>query len=399
MAKSGMGRRGPMVAVDIGTQSIKMALIERAGNVLKLACADIAPAPEGAIADGAVTMRAEVGAVVRNMLHQSGIHAKEAITAVGGPRVVVRPERMPYMPAARLRKSVKYEGQRYIPFPAEDSVVEFQVLRDVQEPGSTTKETEVVLAAAHRDLVDSRIGTLEAAGLEPLVVDVEAFAAMRALVYASLDPKVVDSTIVILRIGASFSEITLVKNGNFVLTRIIPLGGENFTGAIADGLQVPRQEARRLQQEVAVATARGRYEGLSDEETKVARTIAGPLEDLGKEVRRSLTYFDTQFPPEPGVTPERRVILCGGGCKMKRMAEYLGQQAQAQVEYANVFDNIAVDTSGFGKDQLAYWSPDMVVAVGLALTPYIVDRIYPFAFDPSRCGVFGRRPGAEGAPS
>jgi len=383
------------VAVDIGSDNLRVIVVEQSRDGLRLRAAASAPTPEGAVSEGVVQNPEEVGFALQSLLASADIPQRGGAAAVGGPRVVVRPVRFPYTTPQRLDRLVKYEAQRYVPFSADESVIQHQVTGEGSDKEGTFLEG--VVAAAYKQVVESRVEALEKAGLEPLVVDIECFATLRSLIYANRDPSIGDATVVILRVGGDFTEITLIRKGSFVLSRTVPLGGKAITSAIAKALRVDMREANRLKEELGVAVPRSGIDSLEEAQKPVVRAMSAPLDELGKEARRSFTYFLTQLSAEAPDATIDKVILCGGGAKLKGLDTFLAGHVSAEVVKANVFDSTFVDSSTFDKAYLADLAPTMVVAMGLALIPFIQGGSYPFSFDVSRCGVVVRA-GPETAP-
>jgi type IV pilus assembly protein PilM len=92
---------------------------------------------------------------------------------------------------------------------------------------------EVMLAVAQRDMIRQHIDTLTAAGLTPLVIDVEPLAVGRALIDLSKEG-LQSKNVVVVNIGASQTDVGVFKAGALRYPRTIPLGGDNLTRAIAD---------------------------------------------------------------------------------------------------------------------------------------------------------------------
>lgn len=167
-----------VVGIDIGSSCIKAVQIEPTAHGWELVNAAVMPTRPEAIKECVIFNVADVAADIKTMLKNAGIKANGAICAISGPQVIVRQVQFPKMPEAMLRKSVKYEASKHISSSMEDSVVEFQILGDVPD----SNMMNVMLVAAPRDVVFSRVSALEAAGLEPVVVDVEAFSIIRSFI-------------------------------------------------------------------------------------------------------------------------------------------------------------------------------------------------------------------------
>ena len=191
--------------------------------------------------------------------------ATGAICAISGSQVIVRQVQFPKMPEAVLRKSIKYEASKHISASMEDSAVEFEILGDVPDES----QMDVMLVAAPREMVDSRVQVIESAGLDPLSVDVEAFALIRSLVEFSASDEYLHKTVALIDMGASHTDVNIVSRGEFVLTRNIPIAGNSFTNAVKSLVGVSFEEAERLKIEMTADTP------LDQINTKTPRAAAG----------------------------------------------------------------------------------------------------------------------------
>src|SRR3954468_7233852 len=175
----GLFAKKSTVGIDFGHHTIKAMQLEKAADgwkVVKYACA---PTPREAMKEGVIVDASLMGLVLKQMLKEHHISATTAHIAVAGGSVIVRPVRIPKMAEAVLRKSMKLEAGRYVPSSAEESYVEFEILGDADEA-----QMDVLVVAAPKDIVETRMQVCEAAGLEVESVDVEAFAIYRSLVEA-----------------------------------------------------------------------------------------------------------------------------------------------------------------------------------------------------------------------
>ena len=76
-----------------------------------------------------------------------------------------------------MEAQISLEADQYIPYPLDEVALDFEVV-DVAE--DEPDQVEVMLVACRRDNVDSRVEALEIGGLEPKVMDVEAYAVERS---------------------------------------------------------------------------------------------------------------------------------------------------------------------------------------------------------------------------
>src|SRR5579862_5509739 len=124
----GLFAKKSTVGIDFGHYSIKAMQLERSSDGWKVITVATAPTPPEAMKDGVIVDASLMTLVLKQLLKEHHISATTAHIAVAGGSVVVRPVKIPLMPEAALRKSIKLEAGRYVPSSAEDSLVEFEIL-------------------------------------------------------------------------------------------------------------------------------------------------------------------------------------------------------------------------------------------------------------------------------
>ncbi len=366
-----------VAGVDIGSRTIKVVQAEpgRGPGCWKITRAAVGATPPEAVRDGVIVNRTAVAQALRELLQVAAIDANGAAAAIGGTSVIVRHVKMPRMAESILRKSVRFEAGKYISSSVEDSLIEFEITGPV--PGEDDK-MGVMLVAAPSDMVESRLLTLSEAGLEPVAIDVEAFALQRALLDLSATRPGDGVTVALLDIGAVTTDVNIVTSGQFALTRNISIAGDNFTGALK--AVSPRQDWADLEQLKAEVdmSALLNPEAEADKVT-LARSVQPVIDELLREVRRSTNYYQSQLTDPAnsnlpaGITAETgggavsKIIVTGGSAKLRGLEAYMSARLGAAVEIWNVFDNPALDTTAFAPSFLAENAAALTTGVGLAL--------------------------------
>jgi len=228
-----------------------------------------------------------------------------------------------------------------------------------------------MLVAAPRDMVDSQVETIELAGLELVAVEMQPFAALRGLMVANGQVQSDSETAALLEIGASYTEITIVKNKEFVLSRMIPIAGNSFTDAVKTALDVAAEEANQLKENAMhVVLSEEERATLDPAAQQASRAIEPQLDELIREVRRSLAYHDYQQQSpdaEAGELGVGQILLSGGSAKLPRVADYFQAQLGVPVSVVNVFGQDGVQAHGVNQDYLQSHAPALLVGTGLAL--------------------------------
>ena len=363
------------VGIDIGSHTIKVVQVVSGRNGYQLTHAGSTPTPADAVKQGMVDDRTAVAEALNALLRTLGLNTPWVVAAVAGPTVVVRPVHMPVMPEHQLRKSITWEARNHISFPVEDSAVSFQILGT--STVDNTPQMDVMLVAAPRELIDGRVDTLEQAGLEPIAIELEQFALIRAAIEMPSASQATRETVALVDIGATFTHITIISHGTFVLSRSVTIAGNSFTEAIASVLGTDFNQAETIKEtETQVVTNEATRAQLTPVGQQASRALEPQLDELVREIRRSFAFYDYQQGPgggTQGVDGVSRILLTGGSANLAGLTECLRDQLSLPVETVNLFSagNVLLPT---GADELQSQANCLTTAVGLALREPMLER-------------------------
>lgn len=247
----GKSNGGSAVGIDIGSSLIKVVEAKPGSGGVTITALGVAPTPRGSIDNEVIVDPQAVGGAIRQLLAESGISSKQSVSSVSGQSsVVVRIIEVPKMTKQELAETMKWEVERHVPFAASEVLMDFQ---PVERPTSSPDDQnmEVLLAVAQQEVVNGHVEALLAAGLEPIVIDVEPLAACRSLIDVSTDGAR-EQAIAIINIGAATTELGVYQSGLLAFPRTLPIAGDTITRALSDGLGISIQQAERLKRERAV---------------------------------------------------------------------------------------------------------------------------------------------------
>jgi len=326
-----MFRKKSFIGLDLGYNSIKAVQVERTAGGWKLSRVHTTPTPSDSIKDHVVVDPAAVAAAIRNLMRTARLSATSAVIGVAGGSVIVRNVRIPKMAEATLRKSIKFEAGRYVPSSIEDSFIEFEILGDAGD-----NQMDVLIVASPREIVESRVRACEMAGLEVEIVDIDAFAMYRALVEAAPDNDLADSTIALVDIGATTTNVSVVSKGVFSMTRSIPQAGHTLTEALKTYFRLSDEDAETGKAQLDLSTL---IDDTKVIENPPLRVMQPHVDDLIREVRRSLNYYHQQQTENGTPNPVTHLIVSGGGSKMTGLQEYFAHKLGLEVSRIGVLDN------------------------------------------------------------
>jgi len=354
--------------LDIGTDHVRVAQVKSTGSGFTLTGYGSVPVPMGAVADGEIVDTGAVAAAIKDLWRHSKVRGKNVNVGVSNQRVIVRLIDLPFMERGELQSAIQYQAQDYIPMAVEDSILDFQIIGDYMTQ-SDEHMMEVLLVAAHREMIANTVSAVEGAGLKLDQIDVSSFAVVRALMGDSdqVLPDDDGQATAIIHISSGLTNITVVERGVPRFNRISSLAGSTFTHAVANVLNIGFDEAENLKRRVGLpsidAGADTAVQGVDPEYVPVVQeSIEREVNKFIAEVRRSLDYYLTQTAQVRSI---QRILLTGSGAQLRNLASYLEKGLQAQVLVADPFERINVASGAqqaLGADRMG-----AVTAIGLAL--------------------------------
>jgi len=355
------------IGLDIGVEHVRVAQVKTSGSGLTVSAYGQVDVPMGAVVDGEIVDAAAVSSAIKELWRRAGIHGKDVCTGVSNQRVIVRLIDLPFMERGELQSAIQYQAQDYIPMAVEESILDFQIIGDYMTP-SDEHMMEVLLVAAHREMIGNTVSAVEGAGLKLNQIDVSSFAIVRALMGESvLLPDDEGQATAVVHIAAGLTNIAVVERGVPRFNRISSLAGSTFTHAIANVMNVSFEEAEQLKIRIGlpdVETGEAMVTpGISAEQAQIVhQSLEREVNKFIAEIRRSLDYYLTQTSQVRSI---QRILLSGSGARLSNFASYLEKGLQAQVVLADPLEGLHASNSAqraLGEDHMG-----AVTAIGLAL--------------------------------
>jgi type IV pilus assembly protein PilM len=338
------------IGLDIGTSCVRAAELTYGKDGVRLEKFGQLAVPDGAVVDGEVLDPDAVSAALRRLWASTGFSSKKVVLGVANQRVVVRQVDLPWVPAKELQSTLGFHVQDYLPIPVDQAVLDFHPLEDTTVDGARTLRG--LLVAASRSVVLANVRCAEQAGLRPTGVDLTPFAVLRSL-GSRLGSEV--TTEAVIDVGARITNIVVHSGGRPRFVRILLMGGQDITEAIAERLGVSFVEAEAVKQSIGT--------GRADVDPAAERAAEYATQAFVDEVRGSLTYYASANPD----APTERIVLSGGGSKLRMLPGHLGSATRLPVVFGDVVSALQIGRTGLDALQLDSIRPLAAVPVGLAL--------------------------------
>ncbi|MBW1850861.1 MAG: type IV pilus assembly protein PilM [Deltaproteobacteria bacterium] len=357
-----VAKKNQLIGLDIGSHAIKLVEIEHGKKGMSLKNFGIIGLPREAIVEGCIKDKEAVSLAIKQLIRNLKARNKNVATSISGFSVVIKKIMMSHKDESELVATIQDEAEQYIPFDIDEVNLDFDILpsenASVEAAGEGKQEDsermEVMLAAAKKDIIDDYVLLLEKAGLNPTVLDVDAFALQNAF-EASTDEDEGKGCVALVNVGAEELGINAIKNGVSMFTRDSSYGGAQITEAIKSEFNVNFDEAEKI-----------KLGGIEVEKEKIGaleEIFKSVASDLVREITRALEFLSSAFPED---TIEK-ILLAGGSCRIPGFQKRLESETKVPVFELNPFAKLTIDMKQFDAKYLEYMAPQAAVAVGLAL--------------------------------
>jgi len=338
-----------VVGLDIGTSAVRAAEIDTSKSVPVLLTYGQVGLPPGSLVDGEIRDTTSVTEAIEKLWKNGQFTKSSVIVGIAGLRAITREIDLPYVPDDEVDSAVRFQSEEVIPFPPDQTLLSSQVLSDyTNDEGG--KMRRVLVAAAHVDLVNGVIETVERAGLTVEGVDLTSSALVRAI--GGYDGS--DQPEAIVSIGAGLSVVVVHQNGRPQFVRTIGSGGNATTAAISASLDIPIIDAEALKYRF----------GEESHQVLAADRVAQPsMLELVDEIRNSIQYFASL----PGRLPVSQVLVTGGGSELHGLLPMLESQVRIPVQVRSPLERVDVSKLGLSQEQIDMVAPVLSSPIGLAL--------------------------------
>lgn len=330
------------LGVDVGASSVKLVYGRRAGDGLRILCAEELPVTDeaGIRDDGRIAQH-----VIAEAVRRFGLRPSAVVCAVDRSAATVRTLALPSASDDELESMIRYEAESHVPFPLQTAE-----LAHLKLP-SQNGETRVVIAACPKATVAARRALLMESGVPPTEVGVTTLAAYNCLLRTDIEIRT--GAHLIVDVGAETTAVAIVAGGALTSSFTLAQGSQTLTLCLARdrGIPVGQAEAEKRSQGIGLDEI-----GLpSDAELT---SVTGWYQKLYTGLQRAVDAHSAV-----SETEMRSLVLIGGGALLPGLAEGLEAALKLPVRLADPLGWLEYRPPAGSLVS----SPAMVTAAGLAM--------------------------------
>jgi type IV pilus assembly protein PilM len=282
----------------------------------------------------------EVAAIVSKLARKANISHNNAAFTVSSHDVVSRNFEFPKMTHEELKGAVQLEVSQASSLKSANMYSDFVVL-------ANSALQDVLYVAAPKDEIESRLQIVRKAGFAPTACDIGSLALTNC--FWAFDPNPAKESVVLLDIGHTCSNISIVDNEELRFVRSIDCGGRDITREISNHLGISTDLAETIKRKPEI------WKGLGLNMTNILKKS---LPDMLEGVYRSVEYCMTRK-KLPFVD---KILLTGGSSSLLGIDDFITESLGFSTKKWNPLTLTDSNVAAYRQ-----WGQFLSVALGLAL--------------------------------
>lgn len=338
-----------LVGLDIGSKTIKAGEVVETKNGLQLKRFGTIDIPSGIIEDGAVQNQSELANHLKELFRKCNINQNNIALSIGGNAGIVKKISLKTMTESELHKVINIEAEHYIPYDISEVNLDFQILGPVE---NNPNNMNVILAAAKKDVITGYINALDEAGLNPCIIDIDAFAIQNVF---ELNYNIPGEYIALIDLGATKLSLNIIKDGISVFMRDVSMGGFQINHEIMNASNCSESDAEDIKKGIKKST--------KVDSEYIGQIIYNTVSDWCAEIGRALDFFYASYSGDR----IKKIFICGGGANIDSFKKILADQTSTEVNILNPFGHLMINEELFDSDYLRKMAPQAAICMGLAM--------------------------------
>ncbi len=338
-----------VIGIDIGSKYIKIAFVKRSRKKHEVVRTLTVYTPSDGVVDGEIRNVDTVTARIRSALHDLKFKASELYFSINAASVVTREIKLPALKDSEIDPAVEFELSQSFPGIIQSHTISTRIY---SEPGMPVEGTAVFCPnKVLNDFVEVARGLL----IPLRGIDFNANALVK-VVHHYLPPERKQETFLMVDIGYTMSQVSLISEGKLILSRNISSGIARYDNLIANRVGITLDQAVRARQN-------NKYDIYDLDREDIDNFLNVAFSSVAGQIRSILDYF--KYNRTSDESKISSIFLFTGRGIDSLLAEYLGQVAELPVEFIKLRRR---------RSSLPEIDPSVAAAIGATMTPTVGQR-------------------------
>lgn len=299
--------------LDLSDSLIRLAVIERVRKGWRLTVRGEIAVQPGLIIDGEIRKPDEVAHLLNQLIRAANPRTKQAIVSLPERHTFLKLITIKSGTGGSLTENIRTSASQHLPYNWDEIYYDWNVLSEKNSLG----QTQVMIAAAPRTLVDTYMNVLTGIGLEPISYEIESLAIARA----TLTKDQLNGTYIILDLGRTRSTLMLAHKGIVKFSTTVRYAGRDLNKFIATELKITEDQAEKAKTLFGLDPVRGK--GL------LRHVLADQIDGLAKKVSEAEEFYSEHGNEQD---PIAGVLLTGSGAMLRGIDQELAARLHHPVK-------------------------------------------------------------------
>lgn len=344
----------PLIALDIGSSSVKLCEVKGKGEGRKLQNLGLEMLPPGTIVNGEIVSPETLLSVTKKLFSNLNINTKgrRVSLSLSGGAVILKKLILLLEGEEDLTEQVFEEAKQQFHHDMNDMYFRHQ---EISSAFAEEGEKVFLVAAGKIDVIEQYIDFVHRLGMRVGITDTEIFCLSNVFEHNYPESK---GLTLIVNIGATTTQVVLTFNNEYLYSREFFQGGNLITGKISEDLSIDFESAEGLK--ISAST------GDEDIARKILESVTTINNQIVQEIKQTVDLFIEQENIQE-LSAVDNIFLSGGAATGLDMAQKISSTFQAPVQILNPFNQLDTTPSGVEMDYLLSQGAIFTSAVGLGL--------------------------------
>lgn len=338
-------RRDEIVAIDLGGRHTKAVHVQNKGGQLRLIGYTIQDAPSDQGSFSVDVLAEHLKAVSRAL----GETTKTVVVSLSVTDSVVKRAEMPPMPMEDMRQMLKFNTKNYLQQDLPDHVFDCSVILSNSGEGKPAvgQKQRLLVGGGRRQYVDDVAAAVRQAGMIPAEVVPGVIGPVNSFELSEPEP-FANEAVALVDLGFRNTTIAMLQRGEFIMHRVVNMGGDRVTAGLAEALGISYAEAEGIKVGMAM---------------EVQSSIEPIVSTLGRELRAFIDFFEHQ--QDVAVS---QVFVSGGSARGELLVQALQMELMVPCRVWNPLKPVQAEMPADQTEELNAFAPQLAVALGAAIS-------------------------------
>lgn len=334
-----------IISIDLGARSTKAVCMEKDGEALRLVSYTIQDRPDY----GKTLSREGLAKHLLAVTEALNAKTKSVILIAGANDSLLCHAEMPAIGISQMRKMVKLNPRLYFQEDLPNHSFDCLILHqngEVKTDGKQIRKAQTLIVAAKNQFLKNLQAASDSTGLDIERVTASQTGAANCFL---MSPEAAQrKSVALVDVGFSHSTISLVVNGEIVLTRVVNIGADKFTAGLAEAMNITYTVAEGLKQIMP---------------DKVRSHLTALIAPLSSELNNSIHFFEQKDDKKIS-----EIYVSGGSARSPLIIEILQTELHLTCKGWDPTSFLKHKFTAAQLTALQQEAPQLTVAIGAALS-------------------------------